>query len=212
MKLKRGIRRFLIVILLIILIYCCSLVIKNFTTKKEITPTVTVESHIEEYGYELNSNETSLYKNYFKELENILNQEEVDEEQYASLLTKLFIADVYNLDNKITKKDIGGIQFVHSSMIDNFLLQAENEMYQYIESNIYNDRKQELPIVKEIEIVEVKTDSYKYKKEIDKNAYYVTAKWTYEKDLGYENEKIFIFVHEDKKLSLVETRKVSSEG
>lgn len=104
MKLKRGVRRVILVILIIILIYCCSLVLKNAVTKKGTIEDVTVESHIEDYGYELNSNETDLYKNYFKELENVLKEEEIEEKAYASLLTKLFIADFYNLDNKLTKK------------------------------------------------------------------------------------------------------------
>lgn len=212
MKLKRGVRRVILVILIIILIYCCSLVLKNAVTKKGTIEDVTVESHIEDYGYELNSNETDLYKNYFKELENVLKEEEIEEKAYASLLTKLFIADFYNLDNKLTKKDIGGSQFVHTSIRDNFLLKAENEMYQYIESNIYNDRKQELPIVKGVEIEEIKTDSYKYNKVTDENAYYITATWEYQKDLGYETKKEFIFVHEENKLSLVEMKEVSSES
>ena len=210
MRLKRGVRRAILVVLIIILICCCAFVLKNAFTKKEVIPEVTVESHIDDYGYVLNSNETDLYKKYFKELESVLNEEEVEEEKYVSLLTKLFIADFYNLDNKLTKKDIGGAQFVHSSIRDNFQLKAENKLYQYIESNIYNDRNQELPIVKEVESTEIEIDSYKYDDTVDKNAYFVTATWSYEKDLGYETTKVFIFVHEDNKLSLVEMEEVSS--
>lgn len=209
MKLKRGVRKVVLVLLIIILIYCCFIVIHSFTKNKPVQE-VTVEKHIDHYGYELNSNETDLYKNYFKELEQVLNEEELDEEKYVSILTKLFIADFYHLDNKLTKKDIGGSQFVHTDIRDNFQLNAENTMYQYIESNIYNDRKQELPKVEKVEISEVKKDSYTYNKITDQNAYYVTAHWSYQKDLGYETEKVFIFVHEEGKLSLVEMREVSS--
>lgn len=207
MKLKKGVKRALILILVLIVVVTVSLFLLNRKTENKPTgPSITVESNISEYGYELKSNQTKLYKDLFKELEKVLSQETVNEEEYVTVLTKLFIADFYNLDNKLTNMDIGGVQFVHSSMQENFALNAENTMYQYIQSNIYGDRKQELPKVKEIVSVEVTQDSYKYQDTTDEKAFVVKATWSYEKDLGYETEKTFIFVHEDKKLSLVEMK------
>lgn len=207
MKLKKGVKRALILILVLIVVVTVSLFLLNRKTENKTTgPSITVESNIDEYGYELKSNQTKLYKDLFKELEKVLSQETVNEEEYVTVLTKLFIADFYNLDNKLTNMDIGGVQFVHSSMRKNFALNAENTMYQYIQSNIYGDRKQELPKVKEIVSVEVTQDSYKYQDTTDEKAFVVKATWSYEKDLGYETEKTFIFVHEDKKLSLVEMK------
>lgn len=207
MKLKKGVKRALILILVLIVVVTVSLFLLNRKTENKPTgPSITVESNIDEYGYELKSNQTKLYKDLFKELEKVLSQETVNEEEYVTVLTKLFIADFYNLDNKLTNMDIGGVQFVHSSMQENFALNAENTMYQYVQSNIYGDRKQELPKVKEIVSVEVTQDSYKYQDTTDEKAFVVKATWSYEKDLGYETEKTFIFVHEDKKLSLVEMK------
>lgn len=207
MKLKKGVKRALILILVLIVVVTVSLFLLNRKTENKPTgPSITVESNIDEYGYELKSNQTKLYKDLFKELEKVLSQETVNEEEYVTVLTKLFIADFYNLDNKLTNMDIGGVQFVHSSMQENFALNAENTMYQYVQSNIYGDRKQELPKIKEIVSVEVTQDSYKYQDTTDEKAFVVKATWSYEKDLGYETEKTFIFVHEDKKLSLVEMK------
>ena len=165
-----------------------------------------VESNIDKYGYVLKKNQTELFKNQFKELENILNQDPVDEEAYAVALTKLFIEDFYNLDNKATSTDIGGVQFVHSAAKDNFILNASDTMYAHVENNVYGDRVQTLPKVKEVLEANISKVSFTYGETTDDAAYEVTAKWSYEEDLGYDTEKTFVFVHEDNKLSLVEMK------
>ena len=40
----------------------------------------------------------------------------------------------------------------------------------------------------------------------DDKAYQVTASWTYTSENDYQNKATFTFVHEDKKLSLVEMK------
>ena len=75
---------------------------------------------LELYGYTLDDKDTELYKDLFLELKEELNKEEIDEELYASILSKLFIVDVYTLDNKLTSTDIGGLEFIHYDMVENF--------------------------------------------------------------------------------------------
>jgi len=133
-----------------------------------------------------------------------LNKEEIDYEKYAELISKLYIADFYNLENKITKNDVGGLQFIHSLAQENFLLKAKDTLYKNIQSNIYGDRNQELPVVKDISLDSIKEGSFKINDE-ELDSYIVTLKWTYEKDLDYDNSKEIILVKEDKKLSIVET-------
>ena len=58
--------------------------IKDNSAQKQI-------SSIEYYGYTLNSNDTDLYKSYYKELDKVLKEKQVDYRSYASLLSKLFI-------------------------------------------------------------------------------------------------------------------------
>ena len=210
-KLKKSTKIALVVALVAILfglgIYY---IINNFTARKPINTKVKVIDKIKEFNYELEENETKLYKKYFKELTSVLQKEEIDYEEYAELVSKLYVADFYNLENKITKNDVGGIQFIHSSAVDNFLVKAKDTMYKNIESNVYGDRKQELPVVSEIDVDEVDEIKFKLNNETA-DAYKVTLSWEYQKDLGYDSEKEIILVKEDKKLSIVETNSNTSE-
>jgi len=140
----------------------------------------------------------------------VLQEDKIDYEEYAELVSKLYVADFYNLENKITKNDVGGTQFIHSSAVDNFLVKAKDTMYKNIESNVYGDRKQELPVVSEIDVDEVDEIKFKLNNETA-DAYKVTLSWEYQKDLGYDSEKEIILVKEDKKLSIVETNSNTSE-
>ena len=91
-----------------------------------------------------------------------------------------------------------------TDIVSNFKEKANDTMYKYVKSNIYGDRKQQLPIVDEVTVENIEQKTFKYDDTSDPKAYYVNVKWTYKKDLGYEKNKTLIFVHEDKKLSLVE--------
>jgi len=210
-KLKKSTKIVIIVALVAILfglgIYY---IINNFTARKPINTKVKVIDRIKEFNYELEENETTLYKKYFKELASVLQEDKIDYEEYAELVSKLYVADFYNLENKITKNDVGGTQFIHSSAVDNFLVKAKDTMYKNIESNVYGDRKQELPVVSEIDVDEVDEIKFKLNNETA-DAYKVTLSWEYQKDLGYDSEKEIILVKEDKKLSIVETNSNTSE-
>lgn len=176
---------------------------RSIETKKEIEPPKVVKK-IDDFGYELRENESRLYKDLFDKLIEELNKEEIDEEEYAKLVAKLFVVGFYNLDSKTSKNDIGGVQFVHPDIVDNFKENAKDTLYKYVESNIYGDRKQELPVVASIEITNIETKSFKYNDTTDPKAYKVSLEWTYEKDLGYETKCNLILVHSDKKLVVVE--------
>jgi hypothetical protein len=116
----------------------------------------------------------------------------------------MFIIDFYTLDNKLTNLNIGGVDFVHSSIVSNFKEKAKDTMYKYVESNVYGDRKQELPVVSSVNVDDITQKSFKYGKNIDSKAYYVKVSWSYKKDLGYETSKTLVFGHEDKKLALLQ--------
>lgn len=207
-KLKKSTKKAMIIILIaIIFVLGVYYVIDNFTGRTPVNTKVKVIGKIEDFGYNLEENETKLYKDLFKDLTNELKKEEIDYENYAELVSKLYIADFYNLENKITKNDVGGTQFIHTSAQENFLVKAKDTMYKNIKSNVYGDRRQELPVVSKISLEDVKEGTFKInEKEVD--SYIVTLKWTYEKDLGYDKEKEIVLVREDKKLSIVQTNSV----
>ena len=67
----------------------------------------------------------------------------------------MFIADFFNLDNKISKNDVGGKEFVYSNYQTDFEKFAMDSMYKSVENDVYGKRNQELPIVTKVEVTKV---------------------------------------------------------
>ena len=213
-KLNKGKVIFVIIVIALLIILGIYLYSSIFGKMNKSVKTVTITDEIKEFGYVLEDNETDLYKDYFKQLAKTLNnkdESDIDYDKYAELISKMFVADFYNLDNKVTKNDVGGVQFIHEDMQDNFLLKAKDTMYKNIESNVYNDRKQDLPIVSNIELVDITTSKFTYNDE-DFDSYEVTLSWDYKDDLGYDDEKVFTIIKVDKKLWLVESNPVGEDN
>lgn len=209
-------KKILITLIIIVILSIIGILLYNYFSKDEPKEVKTIKS-IPEYGYELKENETKLYKDEFDNLDKILSKKEVDYEEYAKQIAKLFIIDFYTLDNKLSKNDIGGTDFIKDDMKDNFIEEARSTFYKYLEVNS-SDRNQELPIVSEIKDVEIenttfvikdsKTTTSKTKTTTSKgtqiDAYKVTISWDYKDDYGYEKEANMIIIKEDKKLYIVE--------
>ena len=141
----------------------------------------------------------------FQELKNILDEDKVDEKEYLKQISKMFVFDFYTLDDKLANTDVGGIDFVHTNAKTNFLEKAEDTVYKYVENDIYGNRKQELPVVKEVTIENIETIEYTIGTDFtDDEAYQVEVSIEYEKDMDYPTKATLTFVHEDNKLSLVE--------
>jgi hypothetical protein len=174
-------------------------------TKKKPAPTQVVEvvDKIDNFDYELNDNETKYYNELFDKLKKLLSEENYEEEEYATLVGQLFLADFYDLDSKIMKSDVGGTQFVYNDYRSDFEKGATTSIYKFVESNVYGDRKQDLPIVKNVEKTEIKTESYKSNMVTDSNAYYINFKIEYSKDQGYPKNVQLILVHNETKLEIV---------
>lgn len=197
-------KKILIILIVIVIIAILGLLAYYFIFRNDEKQEVKVIKKIEEYNYNLNENETDLYKNEFDELSKILSKDNVDYESYAKEIAKLFIIDFYTLDNKLSKNDIGGTEFIKESMRDNFIEEARSTFYKYLEVKS-DKRNQKLPVVSKIDDVSVTKTEFKYAdKTVDDNAYKVTISWSYIEDFGYENEAKMIIVKEDKKLYIVE--------
>lgn len=196
-------RRIIAAIVIIALIVVATVVIKFWPKANEVAE-VKIINKIDAYGYVLEDNETKLHQKYFDQLVDTLKASDVDQEEYAKLVVELFISDFYNLDNKPTQNDIGGVQYVYTTAKDNMVLKAKDTLYKYIESNIGTKRDQKLPIVTDVTIDDVKTTSFKYDDDTDTKAYEISATWTYKEDLGYQDEATFTLIHEDDKLSIAE--------
>jgi len=199
LKVKRG--KVLAVIL--VLGFVTFLFFYSSRAKLQVVTTV---AEIDNYQYKMESNTTRIYKKYFKELEQELEDNKIDEENYASLVSKLFVIDYYTLNNKITNKNIGGVQFIHSNLRSSFIEKASNTMYKYIKSNLYGNRKQKLPEVNDVEIKSIKQINYKNNNYQDNSGYQVEVNINYVTDYDYPKEVTLTLIHEENKLVIVEIK------
>ena len=209
MKLKKKAKkRIIVVIVLLLLCLLGFLVYKHFSSEKQDVKETKIVSKIDKYGYKLKDNKPAAYKKMFKELEKILNEKTVDEEAYVKQISKMYIYDFYSLDDKTAKTDIGGVDFVHPDALTNYLQNAQDTYYKYVENNIYKNRTQKLPIVDDskIEVVSVEKTPFAYGEKTDEQAYKVTIKWDYtDTDFNtYQKNAVLVFVHDGIKLELVE--------
>ncbi len=182
----------LIFIILIFVVAVC-IFMKKPSKKEEPEPVKTIDT-LEKYGYTLNDNATDYYKELFNTLKEELNKEESSEEEYAKLVSSLFVTDFFTLNNKVTKNDVGGVQFVYEDYKEDFIKFAKEGIYHSVESNIYKDRKQVLPVVTNVEVVSIEQKD---------SSYEVHVKMTYEKDLGYQEEAILTLVHNEEELEII---------
>ena len=150
------------VLIIVLLIIVGLLLLKKIApeNKRKTENKIEKVDNIENYDYNLYKNSSKLYKKYYNELKTVLNANEIDEEKYAKLVAELFVIDFYSLDTHLTNQDVGGLDFIYSSMKENFSLKATDTIYKYIESNVYGDRKQKLPMVKEITKADVVSKRY----------------------------------------------------
>ena len=201
-KKRRRIKKSGIVLIIIIIIFIF-FIGKNLLFNNDKIEKIETNDTIEEYGYLLNNNETKYYNKLFKELKKELSKEKIDEEEYAKLISKLFVTDFFTLDNKTDKNDVGGIQFVYTEFQSDFKKLAKESVYKNMENNMYNDRKQELPIVIDAEVLSIEKTEYEYLDNNDDSAYEISISIEYKKDLKYQKECKLILVHSNNKLEIV---------
>lgn len=199
----------LLILVLIIALIIGGYILYDKVLSNKPTKVKTVDE-IPEYGYKLTSNKPKEYINMFQELKDILSKETVNYEDYASKISEMFIYDFFSLDYKKVKTDVGGVDFIHPAIVENFVNAAEKSYYKYIENDIYGNRKQDLPRVDKVKITLCEKTSFSYKennkKVTDDEAYKVEATWTYKGSThtDYQSSTTIIIVHKDKKLYLVE--------
>ena len=75
----------------------------------------------------------------------------------------------------------------------------KNEFYSKLIDNSNNDRKQELPTVKDITVVKVEETKFEIK-EVEYDGYSIELEWEYDKDLGYDKKAEVIIVKSNDKL------------
>lgn len=191
-KIQKIIGLLIIAIILVIIVYGILIIIPNKKNAKDISESI-------KYGYTLYKRDTKLYKDTFEKLKSVLEKDNINYNEYAKYASELFIIDFYTLNNKISKNDIGGIQFIHEDLKDNFIQKASDTVYKYINSESV---KNELPEVSTIKS-SVKEGKYKIS-DIEYDSYIVELNWDYIKDYGYEKNGIVTLVKVDDELFIVE--------
>lgn len=201
-KLKRK-ENVLILTAVFITIVIISFITFIIINKKENNNDIEINNVVEKidkmvnYDYYLDENASDYYKKLYNELKEILNNDEMNEEEYAKVISKLFVADLFTLDNKITSSDIGGLQFIFNGFKEDFINIAKTTLYSNVNSNIYGDRKQELPIVSNVEISSIESSSFTYQNN-DYNSYDIILNIRYQKDLGYPTKYNLSLIKNDK--------------
>ena len=170
--------------------------------KKDDKPIVTNKDTIKGYDYTLKSNATKLYEDEFKALKANL-EGDINYDEYAVSIAKLFVIDLYTINNKINKYDTGGASFVYPDGRDNYKLNVQDTIYKYVEDNTNGKRTQNLPEVSSVIVKDSKKDTYK----IGDNsfeAYKINLEWSYVQDLGYDKTGEIILIKKDKNIYVVE--------
>ena len=209
MKLKKNIKKILIISGIIVFLgIIATIILINLPEKNLDNETIKVINEVEKYDYKLKETKTKRYKKMFEELKEILKAETVDEESYVSKITEMFIYDFYSLEDKTAKTDVGGVEFVYQPVLENFLINAQDTYYKYVESNIYNNRNQQLPEVDAITINSITKELFAYGDKNDENAYIVNVSWTYTDNQfsTYQKNATLVFIHDGNKLFLVELK------
>lgn len=211
---RRNKKKKLITFIIIVLIaIALSLFALNIGKKDNVEEKKKVVDEIKNFEYTVSDSDTKLFKDTFKELKTVLSDKNVDKEKYASLVAKLFIIDFYTLSNKTNINDVGAVQFVYSSYRTDFIDFARTGMYKQVQSNLDNDRNQELPEVKSVEIEEIDSvvpstilESEDFKNVTDANAYEIKINWTYTKSNNFQDSATMLIVEDNGKLSVAKLK------
>ena len=204
---KKGYKIALIVILIMALIGVGIVGYFFFFYEKPVAETpvneVQITNTIEEYGYNLDDRDTALFKEKFEELKNLLNEENYDVEEYVSLISQLFIIDLYTIDNKISRYDVGGLEYVYSEAVSSFQSVVEGSIYKTVENNLDGSRTQDLPEVASVTVDSIKETTFTMPDESVVNGYGVNLSWTYVEKLGYDNSATIVLIPDQQKYGVV---------
>ena len=193
-KILLGVILFLIVLVTIIYLAITFMPKAKIRDYKEI-------DKIEGYSYVLEDRDTSLMQENFAKLKEVLKEKEVDYKLYAEYLSKLFITDLFTLDNKDSKYDVGGTNYVFPSVLENYELNVTDTLQKYLESK-ENRAKEKYPIVSNINLLSIEEGNYTYNKN-EYKSYIVNLEWSYEKDLGYYTKGEVVLIENDSHLYVV---------
>lgn len=167
---------------------------------------------LENYGYVLMDTDTKYFKSEFANLKEIVKSDNVDSKSYSTQVAKMFVIDLYTINTKVNKYDIGGAEYYHVDKKNMFEQKVMDTLYSSLLDNTFGDRKQELPEVSGVEVVSTKEGTFTLNdKKVD--SYEVVLTISYVKDLGYDKKVSVVVVQENdtNRWSVVESKPVTTE-
>lgn len=201
---RRNIIIILVISLLIVFGIIGAVYFLNKPSQKQPDKVITATKvdKIEGFSYTLDDRDSKLFKENFKELKTVLESDPIDYNKYASILSKLYIIDLYTINNKINQYDVGSLEYVHPDGKENFELKVKDTIYRFVEDNTYGKRNQKLPIVKSVEITRIEEKKQKVK-DLEYDGYEIEIKWDYEEELGYDKETTLSIIKLDNLLYII---------
>lgn len=208
-------RRNILIIIAVLIIICISLVVYFFRVdlsknKDEEVSNPSYIDIIKGYDYTLEERDTKLFKDTYYQLKEVLSSSEINYEEYAKLLSELYVIDLYTIDNKFDKYDVGATEYIYTDGVENFILKVDDTIYKYVEDYKDGKRKQDLPIVESITVSSVEEEKFQIGEE-ELDGYKVNVKWEYKEDLDYDTEAIINLVKKDDKLYIVSQTNTEDE-
>ena len=100
---KKKYKKILKLIILIIIIIAILILSKIFFGKEKVKNNVKVIDSIVDFSYTLDERDTKLMKDTYEELKKVLKEKDINYEEYAKVLSKLFVIDLFTMENKINK-------------------------------------------------------------------------------------------------------------
>ena len=136
---------------------------------KSETPTeISDEFKIESMGYVLRDTATDIQKEYFAQLKEAVDSDQVSEADLAGLVCKNYVADFYTMSNKVGQYDVGGMYYVYSGRNETtkfkplIYMKARDGYYKYLNQYINQYGAENLPEVESVEVVSSKKLDQKY--------------------------------------------------
>lgn len=200
---KKKYKILLIVIIILIIVIIAAIVAFKFLKGSEPAEPVKVVDRIDNFDYTLDDRDTELMKNTYNELKTVLSSDEIDYEKYAEILSKLFVIDLFTMDNKVNRYDVGSTEYVYPDSVDNFKTNVEDTIYKSMENNSDGKRRQDLPEVSSIDNTSVETSTFTIGEE-EHESFVVNINWSYVSDLGYDDNATITLIELNEKLYVVE--------
>ena len=203
LKLRAWVKGIILIVIVFIIAGVCLYLYGKILKKKNEPINVTeVKETIEKYGYSLNDNVTEYYNNEWNILKELSEKEDATNNDIAKQVAKLFIIDLYSIDYKINKYEVTSAQYYYSDKKEMYKNKVIDKLYNLVEDNAYDDRKQDLPEVTEVEITKEEEDKYELG-DTKVDSYVYTVKITYKKDLGYDKFGTITLVQDGNNMSVV---------